>query len=131
MFKSVLCVTFNKLLKEITKKNYFSLQAIAQLVDSCGQQVKVFLPIIIPALLKATGDIESNKLSYLSTRLGGTETQEIVDDARASMAKSYFTTETVSKVCIVQVIFDQILILRHFRVYNMSMHRSWNNWYLK
>lgn len=43
--------------------------------------------------------MESTKLSYLSTRLGAqSEAQEAVDSARASIAKSHFTTETVTKV---------------------------------
>ncbi|XP_044754481.1 proteasome adapter and scaffold protein ECM29 [Coccinella septempunctata] len=84
------------IMSSVAEIRLVSLQAISQLVDLCGKQIKLFLPTIIPALLKATGDLESSKLSYLSTRLGGTQSQEIVDDARASMAKSYFTTETVS-----------------------------------
>ncbi|KAK9876967.1 hypothetical protein WA026_015999 [Henosepilachna vigintioctopunctata] len=85
------------IISNVTEIRSISLQTISQLVVSSGKQVKPFLPTIIPALLRATGELESSKLSYLSTRLGGSQGQEIVDEARASIAKSHFTTETVSK----------------------------------
>lgn len=76
-----------------------SLQTVSELVASAGKQLKPFLPKLIPALLQATGELESAKLSYLSTRLGAqSQVQEAVDSARATFAKSHFTTETVSKV---------------------------------
>lgn len=68
-------------------------------MTSAGKQLKPFLPKLIPALLQATGELESSKLSYLSTHLGGqSQVQEVVDSARASFAKSSVTSETVSKV---------------------------------
>ncbi|KAJ8917780.1 hypothetical protein NQ315_010686 [Exocentrus adspersus] len=74
------------------------LQTISELVSSAGKQLKPFLPKLIPALLQATSELESAKLSYLSTMLGAqSQAQEAVDSARASFAKSHFTTETVSK----------------------------------
>lgn len=83
-----------------------SLQTISELVGSAGSQLKPFLAKLIPALLQATGEFESTKLSYLSTYLGAqSQAQEAVDSARASFAKSHFTTETVSKVSV----FEQIL----------------------
>jgi proteasome component ECM29 len=76
-----------------------SLQTISELVGSAGAQLKPFLAKLIPALLQATGELESTKLSYLSTMLGAqSQAQEAIDSARASFAKSHFTTETVSKV---------------------------------
>ncbi|XP_066149370.1 proteasome adapter and scaffold protein ECM29 [Euwallacea fornicatus] len=75
-----------------------SLQTVSELVDSAGQQIKPSLAKLIPALLQATGELESSKLAYLSTMMGAqTETQEVIDSARASIAKSHFATETVSK----------------------------------
>lgn len=69
------------------------------MVGSAGPQLKPFLPQLIPALLLATGELESSKLSYLSTMMGAqAQAQEVIDNTRASMAKSHFTTETVSKV---------------------------------
>lgn len=68
-------------------------------MGSAGNQLKPFLPQLIPALLQATGELESTKFMYLSTMFGAqSQTQEAIDSARASMAKSHFTTETVSKV---------------------------------
>lgn len=79
----------------------FSLQTVSELVGEAANQLKPFLPQLIPALLQATGELESTKLSYLSTMLGAqTHAQEAVDSARASFAKSHFTTETVAKVFI-------------------------------
>ncbi|KAF7270517.1 hypothetical protein GWI33_016522 [Rhynchophorus ferrugineus] len=75
-----------------------SLQTVSELVSSAGKQLKPFLPKLIPALLQATSELESAKLSYLSTMMGGqSQAQEAIDSARASIAKSHFTTETVSK----------------------------------
>ncbi|CAH0555694.1 unnamed protein product [Brassicogethes aeneus] len=75
-----------------------SLQTVSELVTSAGKQLKPFLPKLIPPLLQAAGENESVKLSYLSTMLGAqSQAQEAVDSARASFAKSHFTTETVAK----------------------------------
>lgn len=72
---------------------------MSELVGEAANQLKPFLPQLIPALLQATGELESTKLSYLSTMLGAqSHAQEAVDSARASFAKSHFTTETVAKV---------------------------------
>lgn len=76
----------------------FSLQTVSELVGAAGNQLKPFLPELIPALIQATGELESTKLSYLSNIFGGSQTQEAIDSARAQMARSHFTTETVSKV---------------------------------
>lgn len=76
-----------------------SLQTVSKMVTTAGDSLKPFLPQLIPALVQATGDLESSKLSYLSTMLGGRQqSQEIVDSARAQAAKSHYTTETVAKV---------------------------------
>lgn len=78
-----------------------SLQTVSELVGSASKQLKPFLHQLIPALLQATGELESTKLMHLSTMFGAqSQTQEAIDSARASIAKSHFTTETVSKVCI-------------------------------
>jgi proteasome component ECM29 len=69
------------------------------MVTTAGESLKPFLPQLIPALVQATGDLESAKLSQLSVMLGERQqTQEIVDNARAQAAKSHYTTETVAKV---------------------------------
>lgn len=82
----------------VTEIRLVSLQTVSELVSSAGKQLKPFLPKLIPALLQATGELESAKLSYLSTMMGGqSQAQEAIDSARASIAKSHFTTETVSK----------------------------------
>lgn len=87
------------IVSNVSEIRLISLQTLSELVTSAGKQLKPFLPKLIPALLQATGELESTRLSYLSTRLGAqSQAQDIVDSARASFAKSHFTTETVSKV---------------------------------
>lgn len=77
----------------------FSLQTVSQLVGAAGPQLKPFLPELIPALLQATGELESSKLSHLSTMFGAhAQAQEAIDSARASAAKSHYTTETMTRV---------------------------------
>ncbi|RZC32274.1 proteasome-associated protein ECM29 -like [Asbolus verrucosus] len=88
----------NGITNTVAEIRLISLQTISELVGSAGVQLKPFLPKLIPALLQATGELESAKLSYLSTMLGAqSQAQEAIDSARASFAKSHFTTETVSK----------------------------------
>nr|XP_022915862.1 proteasome-associated protein ECM29 homolog isoform X1 [Onthophagus taurus] len=99
MTQSILPVFLNKgITNTVAEVRLISLQTISELVGSAGPQLKPFLPQLIPALLQATGELESSQLSRLSTMLGGqSHAQEAVDSARASFAKSHFTTETVSK----------------------------------
>jgi len=69
------------------------------LVGSAGDLLKPHLPLLIPALLEATGELESRGLSQLSVQFGAEhQTQEVIDAVRASFAKSHYTTETVAKV---------------------------------
>ncbi|KOB74355.1 Proteasome-associated protein ECM29-like protein [Operophtera brumata] len=49
------------------------------LVSAAGDSLKPFLPKLIPALVGAAGDLESAKLSYLSTALADTGTREILE----------------------------------------------------
>ncbi|XP_050294248.1 proteasome-associated protein ECM29 homolog [Anthonomus grandis grandis] len=99
MVESVLPIFLNHgITHTVPEIRILSLQTVSELVNSAGNQVKPFLPKLIPALLQATGELESAKLGYLSTRMAGqAETQEAIDHARASLAKSHFATETVSK----------------------------------
>ncbi|PSN33838.1 Proteasome-associated protein ECM29 [Blattella germanica] len=75
-----------------------SLQCLSQLVGSAGSLLKPHLPVLIPALLEATGELETRGLSELSVQFGAErQTQEVIDTIRASAAKSHYTTETVAK----------------------------------
>lgn len=79
----------------------YSLQTVSQLVGAAGPQLKPHLPLLIPALLQATGELEASKFSHLSTMLSAhSQAQEMIDSARASAAKSHYTTETMTRVCI-------------------------------
>ncbi|GBP15166.1 Proteasome adapter and scaffold protein ECM29 [Eumeta japonica] len=75
-----------------------SLQTVSKLVTAAGSSLKPFLPNLIPALVTAAGDLESAKLSYLSTALGNDSgTREVLDDMRATAARHHYTTDTVVK----------------------------------
>ncbi|XP_018321144.1 proteasome adapter and scaffold protein ECM29 [Agrilus planipennis] len=99
MVQAVLPVMLNQGITScVAEVRTVSLQTVSELVGAAGNQLKPFLVQLIPALLQATGELESSKLSYLSTYLGGNrEIQEEVDSVRATFAKSHFTTETVTK----------------------------------
>lgn len=75
-----------------------SLRTVSEMIDSSGQLIHPHLSALIPCLLKATGELDSSKLSQLSTIMSGqTGNQEIVDSVRAEAAKSHYTMETLIK----------------------------------
>ncbi|KAF5273782.1 hypothetical protein FQA39_LY00897 [Lamprigera yunnana] len=98
MVQSILPVLLDGITSSVAEIRSVCLLTLSEIVVAAGDQLKPFLPQLIPALLEATGELESNKLSYWSTMLGGqNDAQEVVDSARANIAKSHFTMETVSK----------------------------------
>ncbi|XP_063621128.1 proteasome-associated protein ECM29 homolog [Cydia splendana] len=75
-----------------------SLQTVSKLVSAAGDSLAPFLPKLIPALVGAAGELESAKLSYLSTAMGtDSGTRDLIDDMRANAAKQHYTTDTVVK----------------------------------
>ncbi|XP_016928880.3 proteasome-associated protein ECM29 homolog [Drosophila suzukii] len=75
-----------------------SIKTISDMIDSSGALIAPHLVTLIPCLLRATGELENTKLSYVSTRLGAdNEAQEAVDTLRAEAAKSHHTMETIGK----------------------------------
>ncbi|KAG5667004.1 hypothetical protein PVAND_015007 [Polypedilum vanderplanki] len=75
-----------------------SLMTISEIIDSSGDLIQPHLVILIPSLLKATGETEQQKLSMLSTMMSGqSESQEIVDSMRAEVAKNHYTIKTITK----------------------------------
>jgi proteasome component ECM29 len=85
-----------------------SLRTVSEMIDSSGQLIQPHLSALIPCLLKATGELDSSKLSMLSTMMGGQSgTQEIVDSVRAEAAKSHYTMETLIK-CIKYIDFETL-----------------------
>ncbi|KAH8285548.1 hypothetical protein KR054_010857, partial [Drosophila jambulina] len=75
-----------------------SIKTISDMIDSSGALIAPHLVTLIPCLLRATGELENSKLSYVSTRLGAdNEAQEAVDTLRAEAAKSHHTMETIGK----------------------------------
>ncbi|XP_039748644.1 proteasome-associated protein ECM29 homolog [Pararge aegeria] len=74
-----------------------SLQTVAKLVTAAGNSLAPFLPRLVPALVGAAGELESAKLSYLSTALADTGSRELLDDMRANAARHHYTTDTVVK----------------------------------
>lgn len=103
MVESVLPVLLqNGIINPVAEVRSISLQTVSQLVGAAGNLLKPFLPLLIPALLQATGELESAKWSYLSNIYGAqSQTQEVIDSARASVAKSHYTTETMGRVSMV------------------------------
>lgn len=53
---------------------------------------------LIPSLLETIGESENPKLSYFSNVFGATETQEAIDNLRASAAKGHYASDTITKV---------------------------------
>ncbi|KAG8312446.1 hypothetical protein J6590_023052 [Homalodisca vitripennis] len=83
---------------QVAEIRSISVDTVSQLVKSGGPLLRPHLPLLIPALLEAAGELEPLSLNYLSVRMAGDQrTQDIVDSVRASAAKSHYTTETVSK----------------------------------
>ncbi|KAH8320498.1 hypothetical protein KR067_004311, partial [Drosophila pandora] len=75
-----------------------SIKTISDMIDSSGSLIAPHLATLIPCLLRATGELENAKLSYVSTRLGAdNEAQEAVDTLRAEAAKSHHTMEAIGK----------------------------------
>lgn len=74
-----------------------SLQTVAKLVTAAGNTLTPFLARLVPALVAAAGELESAKLSYLSTALADSGSRELLDDMRASAARHHYTTDTVVK----------------------------------
>lgn len=76
-------------------------------MNVAGAQLKPHLPILLPALLEATGELESANLAYLSTRYGAdADKQDMIDSVRAEVAKSHYSTETMTKVCFCILCYD-------------------------
>lgn len=85
-----------------------SLKTVSEMIDSSGELIKPHLPSLIPCLLKATGELDSAKLSYLSNMMSAQSgTQEAVDSLRAEAAKSHYTMETLKK-CIKYIDFESL-----------------------
>lgn len=77
------------------------MQTVSQFVSIVGVAIKPSLTTLIPALLVAAGELESTGLSHLSVRFGAnSQNQEIIDNTRAILTKSHYTTQTVTKVCV-------------------------------
>ncbi|XP_058829138.1 proteasome-associated protein ECM29 homolog [Topomyia yanbarensis] len=75
-----------------------SIKTLSDLIDWAGSLILPHLTSLVPCLLRATGELDSAKLSYLSTMMAGqTGTQEVVDSMRAEAAKQHYTMETLTK----------------------------------
>lgn len=99
MVQTILPVLLNSgICNTVSEVRAISLRTVSQLVGSAGNLLKPHLPLLIPALLEATGELESRGLSQLSVQFGAErQTQEVIDAIRASFAKSHYTSETVTK----------------------------------
>lgn len=75
-----------------------SIKTVSEMIESSGSLIQPHLDILIPCLLKATGELDSVKLSYLSNMFGSdVRTQEAVDTIRADMAKQHHTMDALNK----------------------------------
>lgn len=84
------------------------MKTLSEIIEASGSLLTPHLPSLVPCLLKATGELEVPKLSYMSTRLGGhAEAQEVVDSIRAEAAKQHHSTETLAK-CIRYIDYESL-----------------------
>lgn len=76
-----------------------SMKTLSELIDSSGEDMTQNLPLLIPCLLKAAGELETPKLSYMSNQLSGgnSQHQEEIDSLRAEFTKQHQATEIMSK----------------------------------
>lgn len=85
-----------------------SMKTLSELIESSGSLLTPHLPVLVPCLLKATGELEMPKLSYMSNQLGGNaDAQELIDSARAEVAKQHHSTETLTK-CIRYIDYEAL-----------------------
>lgn len=75
-----------------------SISTVSEMIDETGTTILPHLSQLIPCLLQATGELEGNKMSYLSTRYSAqNDIQDAVDSIRAEAAKQQNTMQTLSK----------------------------------
>lgn len=75
-----------------------SMKTLSEIIDSSGSILTPHLPELVPCLLKATGELEVPKLSYMSSQLSGnSDAQEMFDSVRAEVVKQHHSTETLAK----------------------------------
>lgn len=85
-----------------------SMKTLAELIDKSGNLLAAHLPVLVPCLLTATGELELPRLSYMSNQFGGNaDAQEAIDTARAEVAKQHHSTETLTK-CIRYITFEAL-----------------------
>lgn len=85
-----------------------SMKTLSELIDTSGSLLTPHLPVLVPCLLKATGELELPKLSYMSNQLGAnSEAQDHIDSARAEFAKQHHSTETLTK-CIRYIEYESL-----------------------
>lgn len=104
------------------------MKTLSELIESSGNILKDHLHTLVPCLLKATGELEMPKLSYLSTRLGANvEAQEAVDSLRAEAAKQHHSMETLVKVNALRFVplvrFHKFLL--HFSAFDTFPTNHW------
>ncbi|XP_072162436.1 proteasome adapter and scaffold protein ECM29 isoform X3 [Bemisia tabaci] len=108
MIKALLTPILDKgISNQVSEVRTISLLTVSELVKSSGNFLREHLVTLIPALLEATEDLELAG-AYASTRLSSdASSQEKFDDFRASLVKSHYTTQTVSKC--VQYLTNDVL----------------------
>lgn len=87
------------------------MKTLAEMIDTSGPILTPHVATLIPCLLKASGELETPKLSHISTQLSANaEAQELIDSMRADAAKQNQSTETLTKVYKIDHIQDSLKI---------------------
>lgn len=95
---AILPILLEGIVHVVQEIRFLSLKTISEMIDSTGNLIQPHLPILIPCLLKATGELDSAKLSMISNMVSGqSSSQEIVDSMRAEEAKNHYTMNTLKK----------------------------------
>ncbi|GAB0097179.1 Proteasome-associated protein ECM29 homolog [Sergentomyia squamirostris] len=97
--KSILPLFLEKgITNVVAEVRKITIRTLSDIIDTAGDSITIHLPLLIPCLLQATGEVEIDKLSYLSTRYADqSEAQEVVDTMRAEVAKQHHTMVALNK----------------------------------
>ena len=89
------------------------MMSFSQVTRSAGTLLSPHLHILVPALLEAGGEMESQQLNYISTRLGGEEVQERPDTARMTASKTASKTSATMECVnfVLQYVNTEVLAL--------------------
>lgn len=92
------------------------------MIDTSGPILTPHVATLIPCLLKASGELETPKLSHISTQLSANaEAQELIDSMRAEAAKQNQSTDTLTKV--LSTFLNLILFCHSDHSFRFTVHQ--------